>query len=67
MLIEDTCESMGSEYHGQKLGTFGEMSTFSMYFGHHISTIEGGMVYNITLHRLEVYNGTGWVGIATTP
>lgn len=28
-------------------------------------TIEGGMVYNITLHRLEVYNGTGWVGIAT--
>ena len=44
MLIEDTCESMGSEYHGQKLGTFGDMSTFSMYFGHHISTREGGMI-----------------------
>jgi len=44
LLIEDTCESMGSEYHGQKLGTFGCMSFFSTYFGHHISTIEGGMV-----------------------
>lgn len=44
LLIEDACESMGSEYHGQKLGTFGCMSFFSTYFGHHISTIEGGMV-----------------------
>jgi len=44
LLIEDTCESMGSEHHGQKLGTFGCMSFFSTYFGHHISTIEGGMV-----------------------
>lgn len=44
LLIEDTCESMGSEYHGQKLGTFGCMSFFSTYFGHHVSTIEGGMV-----------------------
>ena len=44
ILIEDTCESMGSEFQGEKLGTFGAMSFFSMYFGHHISTIEGGMV-----------------------
>ena len=44
LLIEDACESMGSEYHSQKLGTFGCMSFFSTYFGHHISTIEGGMV-----------------------
>jgi CDP-6-deoxy-D-xylo-4-hexulose-3-dehydrase len=43
-LIEDTCESLGSEFNGQKLGTFGYMSTFSLYFGHHISTIEGGIV-----------------------
>jgi CDP-6-deoxy-D-xylo-4-hexulose-3-dehydrase len=35
---------MGSEHCGQKLGTFGCMSFFSTYFGHHISTIEGGMV-----------------------
>ena len=44
LLIEDVCEGMGSQHHGQKLGTFGCMSFFSTYFGHHISTIEGGMV-----------------------
>jgi len=44
ILLEDCCEALGSEYRGQKLGTFGELSTFSTYFGHHISTIEGGMV-----------------------
>ena len=44
MLIEDTCESMGSEYNGKKLGTLGDLSTFSFYFGHHMSTIEGGMI-----------------------
>jgi CDP-6-deoxy-D-xylo-4-hexulose-3-dehydrase len=35
---------MGSKYNGKKLGTFGLMSSFSTYFGHHISTIEGGFV-----------------------
>ena len=44
LLLEDVCESMGSEYKGKKLGTFGCMSFFSLYYGHHISTIEGGMV-----------------------
>ena len=44
ILIEDNCESLGTEYYGQKLGTFGDMSSFSLYFGHHISTIEGGMI-----------------------
>jgi len=44
ILLEDNCESMGSKYKDSHLGTFGLMSTFSTYFGHHISTIEGGMV-----------------------
>lgn len=44
ILLEDTCESMGSTYDGKKLGTFGLMSSFSTYFGHHMSTIEGGLV-----------------------
>ncbi|MBT7895941.1 MAG: DegT/DnrJ/EryC1/StrS aminotransferase family protein [Flavobacteriales bacterium] len=44
ILLEDTCESMGSKWGGKKLGTFGLMSSFSTYFGHHISTIEGGFV-----------------------
>lgn len=44
VLIEDNCESLGSEYKGRKLGNFGFASTFSFYVGHHMSTIEGGMV-----------------------
>ncbi len=44
ILLEDTCEAMGCEYKGRKLGTFGLASTFSTFFGHHISTIEGGIV-----------------------
>lgn len=44
ILLEDCCESLGSEYKRRKLGTFGVMSTFSTFFGHHISTIEGGMI-----------------------
>jgi len=44
ILLEDTCESMGSEYRDKKLGTFGLMASFSTFFGHHISTIEGGFV-----------------------
>ena len=44
ILLEDTCESMGCEYKGKKLGTFGKMSSFSTFFGHHISTIEGGII-----------------------
>ena len=49
-LIEDVCESFGSRYKDQKLGTFGEVSTFSLYFGHHLSTIEGGMVATNNRH-----------------
>ncbi|MCE9643058.1 MAG: DegT/DnrJ/EryC1/StrS aminotransferase family protein [Candidatus Andersenbacteria bacterium] len=44
LLIEDTCEALGSVYHGNKLGNFGIASTFSFYVGHHLSTIEGGAV-----------------------
>ena len=43
ILIEDTCEALGSEYKGKKLGTFGEFSSFSFYYSHHI-TLEGGMI-----------------------
>jgi CDP-6-deoxy-D-xylo-4-hexulose-3-dehydrase len=44
LLLEDACESMGSKYKGEYLGTFGLASFFSMYFGHHLSTIEGGFI-----------------------
>jgi len=44
LLIEDTCESIGSKYNDKLLGALGDLSTFSFYFGHHMSTIEGGMI-----------------------
>lgn len=43
-LLEDNCESLGSELNNVKLGNFGFASTFSFFVGHHLSTIEGGMV-----------------------
>lgn len=43
-LLEDACAAMGSSYHGQKVGTFGDMSSVSTYFGHQFSTVEGGIV-----------------------
>jgi CDP-6-deoxy-D-xylo-4-hexulose-3-dehydrase len=44
LLIEDCCESHGATYKGQKIGTFGDISLFSFYFGHHITTVEGGII-----------------------
>lgn len=44
LLIEDNCESLGATYKGKSAGTFGKLGTFSTYFSHHISTIEGGLV-----------------------
>jgi len=44
LLIEDVCESHGTTFNGQKVGTYGFASNFSFYFAHHMSTIEGGMI-----------------------
>jgi CDP-6-deoxy-D-xylo-4-hexulose-3-dehydrase len=62
--IEDNCESMDAELRGRKAGTFGDLSTFSTFFSHHISTMEGGLV---TTDDQELYElvlsmrAHGWV------
>ena len=43
-VIEDSCDALGGTYKGQNLGTFGDLSTFSFYPAHHITTGEGGAV-----------------------
>ena len=55
-IMEDNCESMGSKKQNKKLGCHGISSSHSFYYGHHISTIEGGVIstdnnkfYNIAL------------------
>lgn len=42
--LEDNCESLDAELAGRKTGTFGDIGTFSLFFSHHISTMEGGML-----------------------
>jgi CDP-4-dehydro-6-deoxyglucose reductase, E1 len=44
LLIEDNCESLGATLGGKLLGTFGFGGTFSSFFSHHISTMEGGLI-----------------------
>jgi len=44
LLIEDNCESLGAKYNGKYAGTFGLVGTFSTFFSHHMSTMEGGVV-----------------------
>lgn len=44
VLIEDNCESMGATYQGKQAGTFGVMGSYSSFFSHHISTMEGGLI-----------------------
>ena len=43
-VVEDTCDALGAEYNGQKVGTFGDVSTVSFYPAHHITMGEGGAV-----------------------
>ncbi|HAA18631.1 MAG TPA: pyridoxamine 5-phosphate oxidase [Cytophagales bacterium] len=43
-LMDYNCESMGATFQGKQAGTFGVMGTFSTFFSHHISTMEGGLV-----------------------
>jgi CDP-6-deoxy-D-xylo-4-hexulose-3-dehydrase len=63
ILFEDNCESMDAEIAGKKTGTFGLMNTFSTFFSHHISTMEGGMVLTDDLecfHLLRAMRNHGW-------
>ena len=53
LLLEDTCEAYGSSIGNKKLGTFGLASTHSFFYGHTMSTIEGGMV---STNDQELYN-----------
>jgi CDP-6-deoxy-D-xylo-4-hexulose-3-dehydrase len=63
ILLEDVCESMGSKFNSKYLGTFGFASFFSMYFGHHLSTIEGGFINTDDenfYHLLLMMRSHGW-------
>ena len=64
ILIEDCCEATGAKEGGIKVGNFGLMGSISFYFGHHMTTIEGGI---IVTNDFELYNllkslrSHGWI------
>ncbi len=63
ILLEDNCESMGATYKGKQAGSFGLMGSFSSFFSHHISTMEGGCVVTDDeelYHILLCMRSHGW-------
>ena len=63
LIIEDTCESLGSKFKNKYLGTFGDFGTFSFYYSHQITSGEGGMV--VTNNKkdydlLKIMRAHGW-------
>ena len=63
-LLEDCCESLGAHWAGAHVGTTGMAASFSFYFSHHVSTIEGGMVVTDDLALADDLRGLrahGWV------
>ena len=63
VLLEDNCESLGAKYNNKFTGTFGLMGTFSSFFSHHISTMEGGMIATDDeeiYHILLTLRAHGW-------
>lgn len=60
-LIEDSCDGLGGTYQGQALGSFGDLSTFSFYPAHHITTGEGGAVLaKKALHKTIIESFRDW-------
>ena len=62
-LFEDNCESMGATLNGRACGTFGDVNTFSTFYSHHISTMEGGLVLTDDIeidHLCRTIRNHGW-------
>lgn len=53
-VLEDACESLGSTIDGRHVGTFGALGTYSFYFSHHMTTMEGGMLVTDDQHLADL-------------
>tara|TARA_Y100000768_G_scaffold379119_1_gene354426 strand:+ start:8582 stop:9739 length:1158 start_codon:yes stop_codon:yes gene_type:complete len=63
IIIEDNCESMGAKFNNKYCGTHGLMGSYSSFFSHHISTMEGGMIVTDDeelYHILLCLRAHGW-------
>jgi len=64
MLIEDCCESMGAKYKDKYVGSFGRVASFSFYYSHHITTLEGGICVtddHDLSEMMRIVRAHGWV------
>ncbi|MFO0730019.1 MAG: DegT/DnrJ/EryC1/StrS family aminotransferase [Nitrospiraceae bacterium] len=65
LLLEDCCEAHGAAIEGRRVGTFGALSSFSFFYSHHMTSVEGGMVCGAdrrTWHDLLVsQRAHGWI------
>jgi CDP-6-deoxy-D-xylo-4-hexulose-3-dehydrase len=64
VLIEDCCEALGASYDGTPVGKFGRVGTFSFYFSHHMTTLEGGICVTEDFDLAElmrILRAHGWV------
>ena len=64
MLIEDCCESMGARYKNKYVGSFGRVASFSFYYSHHITTLEGGICVtndHDLSEMMRIVRAHGWV------
>ena len=63
IIIEDCCEAMGATYNNKSVGSFGEIGTFSFYFSHHITTLEGGICISNNYElddMMRILRAHGW-------
>ncbi|MFL2542469.1 MAG: DegT/DnrJ/EryC1/StrS family aminotransferase [Candidatus Latescibacterota bacterium] len=64
ILIEDCCEALGANYDGKSVGNFGRVGTFSFYFSHHITTLEGGITIaqeQEDAELMRILRAHGWI------
>jgi CDP-6-deoxy-D-xylo-4-hexulose-3-dehydrase len=63
ILVEDCCEALGAKYNHTEVGRFGRVGTFSFYFSHHITMLEGGITVTDDFELSElmrVLRAHGW-------
>ena len=64
VIIEDCCEALGAEYVDKPVGSFGSIATYSFYFSHHITTVEGGICITDNpelADRMRILRSHGWI------
>lgn len=63
IIIEDCCEAMGATYDGKHVGTFGLLGTYSFFFAHQITTLEGGIAVTddfALTETMRILRAHGW-------